>query len=170
MGRTTSDAVLSVATLFLLIGGGCETRPQSAADAMTQAGEALRRGDPDGAIRCYSEVIRLKPDFALAYYSRGIAYYMKGDLDRAITDQTAAIRLKPDFDLAYYSRGNAYSDKGDFDRAIVDYTEAIRLMSEKAPVYLVYHARGTAYAKKGEKARADEDFARAKELGSPAQD
>ena len=78
--------------------------------------------------------IRLKPDGALAYYSRGIARRAKGDLEGALQDYTEAIRLKPNFALAYYdlkpdfataynNRGVARRDKGDLEGALQDYTE-----------------------------------------------
>ncbi|MCL2622307.1 MAG: tetratricopeptide repeat protein, partial [Planctomycetaceae bacterium] len=75
----------------------------------------------------FTEVIRLKPDDAEAYSSRGDAYDSKGDYDCAIADFTEAIRLKPDDAEAYSSRGDAYNNKGDYDRAIADFTEAICL-------------------------------------------
>jgi tetratricopeptide (TPR) repeat protein len=37
------------------------------------------KGDLDGALKDYTEAIRLKPDDATAYYNRGIARRAKGD-------------------------------------------------------------------------------------------
>jgi tetratricopeptide (TPR) repeat protein len=48
------------------------------------------------AIRCYSESIRLKPDFVEAYRNRSTARSENGDLDGAITDYFESIRLNPD--------------------------------------------------------------------------
>jgi tetratricopeptide (TPR) repeat protein len=50
-------------------------------------GGCQRIPDLDGAIKDYAEAIRLKPDFALAYYNRGLARRKKGDL----ADAKAAI-------------------------------------------------------------------------------
>jgi tetratricopeptide (TPR) repeat protein len=42
-------------------------------------------------------VIRLDPNFAWAYNSRGNAYLAKGDHDHAVADFSEAIRLAPKF-------------------------------------------------------------------------
>ena len=65
------------------------------------------KGEYDHAIADLDQAIRLKPDFADAYFSRGLAYSDKGDYDRAITDFDQAIRLKPDAAYAYNGRGIA---------------------------------------------------------------
>ena len=44
------------------------------------------KGDYDRAIADFDQAIQLKPDYADAYYNRGIAYHDKGDYDRAIAD------------------------------------------------------------------------------------
>ena len=69
-----------------------------------------QKGDFDRAIEDFNKAIDLKPDYAKAYYNRGIAYGDKGDFDRAIEDFNKAIDLNPDYAKAYYSRGIAYGD------------------------------------------------------------
>jgi tetratricopeptide (TPR) repeat protein len=83
--------------------------------------------DSDEKLRCYTEAIRLKPDFAVAYNYRGHAHLAKGDPDGALADYTEAIRLKPHDDVAYSCRAIARTAKGDPDGALADYTEAARL-------------------------------------------
>ncbi|MEE8223247.1 MAG: tetratricopeptide repeat protein, partial [Alphaproteobacteria bacterium] len=51
----------------------------------------------DRAIAEYDQAIKLKPDYAKAYYNRGVAYMSKGLYDRAIEDYDTAIRLRPDY-------------------------------------------------------------------------
>ncbi len=48
--------------------------------------EFARREDWDAAIACYTEAIRIKPDFAGFYYYRGLAYEELGDEDKAEAD------------------------------------------------------------------------------------
>jgi tetratricopeptide (TPR) repeat protein len=67
----------------------------------------------DGALQDYTEAIRLKPDYADAFYNRGVARRAKGDVDGALQDYTEAIRLKPDYADAFNNRGVARGDKGD---------------------------------------------------------
>ncbi|MCZ6624588.1 MAG: tetratricopeptide repeat protein [Deltaproteobacteria bacterium] len=71
--------------------------------------------------------MRLNPDYALAYYNRGIARKAKGDLNGALKDYGEAIRLNPDDADAYYNRGIARDDKGDLDGAAQDEKAARRL-------------------------------------------
>jgi len=97
------------------------------------------------AIADYTQAIRLDPNDASAYRSRGMAYSDKGDHDRAIADINQAIRLDPNATAAYNARAVVYNSKGDYDRAIADYTQAIRLDPNDA---IAYYNRGLAYSNK----------------------
>ena len=66
------------------------------------------------------------PNYAAAYYNRGIAWRHKGDPDRAIADYDQAIKLNPTA-AAYNNRGSAWAAKGEFDRAMADLDQAIKL-------------------------------------------
>ncbi len=130
-------------------------------NAFAQARDAYRKGNFDAAVRHCTDAIRLKPDFAKAYYARGSAYAEKGDIDRAIADYGEAIRLKPGYAEAYFARGLAQKKKGDYGKAISDYTDAIRLKPAAADAY---YSRGMAYEKKGEHAKAIADYTEAIQL------
>jgi tetratricopeptide (TPR) repeat protein len=109
----------------------------------------------DEKISCYTQAIRLDPNFADAYYNRGNARAIKGDLDGAIEDLTNAIRLKPDDTDAYGCRGVAYSSKGDYNNAIKDCNEAIRIRPKDANTY---NNRGIVNVRKGDLSNAIRDF------------
>jgi tetratricopeptide (TPR) repeat protein len=111
------------------------------------------------AINCYTEAIRLKPDFAEAFNNRGSARFDKGDLDGAITDHTRSIELRNlESYIPYFNRGGARFDKGDLDGAIKDYTEAIRLKPDFAEAF---NNRGLARRAKGDLDKAVKDFTEA---------
>ena len=96
---------------------------------------AYNATDLDEQIRLYTQAIRLKLDYAEAFYNRGIARKAKGDLDGAFADFNQAIRLKPDLAGAYYGRGSVRRTKGDTAGAIADHNEALRLKPDFAEAF-----------------------------------
>jgi len=66
--------------------------------------DKYKQGDYQGTIENYTEAIRLKPDYAIAYNNRGLARERLEDYEGAISkrsaercaDYTQAIRLDPD--------------------------------------------------------------------------
>ena len=83
----------------------------------------------------YQQAIRLKPDFAVAYNSRGTAFDDKGDHDSAIADYTKALSLDPTIVAAYFNRASAYRAKGDAPHAVQDLDTMIRLKPDSAEAY-----------------------------------
>ena len=115
----------------------------------------------DGAIEAYSHVIKLNPNYANAYYNRGVAYYAKDDYQNAINDYTKAMNLRPNDTKAYNNRGVAYCDNGDYQQAITDHTKVIELKPNDS---IGYNNRGNAYRLKGEVECAITDYNRAIDL------
>jgi tetratricopeptide (TPR) repeat protein len=114
--------------------------------------------DPDEQIRFNTEAIRLNPDFAVAFYNRGVARQDKGDIDGALLDYSEVIRLKPRDAQAFNNRGNIREAKGDLDGALQDYTEAIRL---KPNSVLAFNNRGAARHDRGDLDGALQDYTEA---------
>ena len=117
--------------------------------------------DPDEIIRFNSEAIRLQPDYASAYYNRGLARYHKGDLEGALADYNQALRLRPDDPATLNNRGLALADKGDFDGALADYNQALRLRPDDPDAL---NNRGLALADKGDLDGALADYNQAMRL------
>ncbi len=68
----------------------------------------LGKKEYDDAVNAFTEVIRLKPDYADAYRNRGLAYSRKGESDE----------------------GNHVKERTDFnDKALADFNQAIRLLN-----------------------------------------
>jgi tetratricopeptide (TPR) repeat protein len=76
-------------------------------DAIREGNSAYSAGSFDKAIANFDKAIRLHPDDASAFNSRGNAYAHKGNLYRAIADYNEAIRLKPNYAIAFCNRGIA---------------------------------------------------------------
>ena len=64
----------------------------SAQEYFDQGGEQLEQKDYVAAIDSFDEAIRLDPDFAKAYYRRGIAKYEIKEYFEAFSDCDHAIR------------------------------------------------------------------------------
>lgn len=62
--------------------------------------------DPERAIDEYSIAIDLRPDFALAYFSRAHLLWKIGQGERALDDLNRAIEIDPGFLQAYLERAN----------------------------------------------------------------
>jgi len=62
----------------------------------------------DAAIDSYKQALKIKPDYADAYFNMGIAIKDKGDLEAAIDSYKKAIKIKPDYAEAYINICEAY--------------------------------------------------------------
>jgi tetratricopeptide (TPR) repeat protein len=111
--------------------------------------------DIDEKIRFYSQAIRLKPDYAIAFNNRGAALKDKGDLEGAMKDYSEALRFKPDYATAFNNRGDAQRLKGELQDALEDANEAIRLKPDYAAAF---HTRAEIFLEKGNYKSAIADF------------
>ena len=140
--------------------------PAIVAQALVNRGDTyrMRHNDIDRALADYAQAIRIMPDFAPAFASRGSMYLFgrPEELDRAIADFSEAIRLDPASAGVVFFRGIVWSQKGDWDRAIADFDQTIRLR----PTYsMAYHKRAMAKQAKGDTAGAAADLAEADRIG-----
>jgi len=83
------------------------------------------------AIFAYDMVLRLKPDFAEAYYNRGTAKTFIAEYEAAIADFDTAIRQKPDFAAAYYNRGAAKLAFNQIKAATSDFRTTLKLAEQQ---------------------------------------
>ena len=141
---------------------GAATKAPAVAERELTAQHWFERGfdarDLDEKLRFYSQAIRLKPDYADAFYNRGRAHHDKDDLKAATRDYSKAIRLQPKFANAFNNRGCARYYLGDLDGALEDYNETVRLEPEDG---IAYGNRGEARRDKGDLKGALEDCNRA---------
>ena len=61
------------------------------------------------ALDDYSIAIKIDPEFAIAYYNRGVIYNYREEMSKALDDFTTAIKINPKLTIAYKSRGFTYN-------------------------------------------------------------
>lgn len=111
------------------------------------------RLDDEKAFADYERAIALKPDYAMAYYKRGLKKSFT-DNKAALADYNRAIELDSKIAEAYLSRALVFLLGGNYKLAIADYTKLIELKPDGAS----YYVRGTAYLDSGDNARAVADL------------
>jgi tetratricopeptide (TPR) repeat protein len=114
-------------------------------------------GQRQRALTDLSQAVRLKPDHAAAFHSRGQLYAARGEADLAVGDYSAALRIEPALTAAYVNRAKALCACGRLDEALADCEQALKNDPDLAQAYLV---RGSVLAQRNEFARAIEDFSR----------
>jgi tetratricopeptide (TPR) repeat protein len=89
-----------------------------------------RAGMHEEAIPQFALVIRRLPEFAEAYYGRGVAYFEEELFSPAIEDLSQAIVIKPELADAYSARADVYIFKQEYEMAIKDLEKAISLYDD----------------------------------------
>lgn len=111
-------------------------------EAMLVEGMGLGiQGDYLGAIAIFSQVIKLAPDLADAYYNRGFAYVKIGAETQAIADYDQAIFLNPDFAEAYFDRARLRYSMGDKIGSLEDLYQAANLFKKQNNIYAYTQVR-----------------------------
>lgn len=123
------------------------------------AQEALK--DIPQAIAAYTQAIGLRPDDAMTYNNRGIAYADQKQYELALADYTKAIELNPGYAEAYYNRGTVYYELQQYGLALADHTKAIELNPDDADTY---YNRGYVYDELQQYELALADYTKAIEL------
>jgi tetratricopeptide (TPR) repeat protein len=93
----------------------------------------------DQAEDCFSEAIRLNPNFEAAWKQRGDMKLGSGASKYAIEDYTKAIELDPEYTNAYLKRAQAWLDQNQPDKAEKD-LNAVRAMDPDSSQVLMITA------------------------------
>jgi Flp pilus assembly protein TadD len=89
-----------------------------------------QRGQPDEAITCFREALRLKPDYPEAHYNLGTTLGELGRREEAVVCYREAIRLRPDYAEALNNLGLALTELGRPGEAAVLLRQAARLRAD----------------------------------------
>jgi tetratricopeptide (TPR) repeat protein len=150
--------LLSLAVLLIFV-------PCAALAQSDQDWKLCNAEDADAAIPACARLIETGnldiKDRAIAYDSRGVAYWRKGDYDQAIVNYNKAIEIDPQFARAYMRRGAAYAGKGDYDPSFADSSKAIEIDPKN---FKAYSNRSLVQARRGNYDQAVADASKAIEI------
>ncbi|MGK7918606.1 MAG: tetratricopeptide repeat protein [Trichodesmium sp.] len=127
----------------------------------SQALAKSRAREYKAAIADFSRVIEINPNFAEAYYGRGLAQFDLGNKEVAIADYTEAIKINPNYIDAYFGRAIAKFAVGDISGTITDTNQIITINNNYAPAYKLL---AKAYQKQKNKEAAIANFKQSAEL------
>ncbi|MCC8037384.1 MAG: tetratricopeptide repeat protein [Bacteroidales bacterium] len=154
-----------------------ETTSPRAIDLFAQAMEQITLRDYVGAETSLTRAIEITPDFALAWFQRGVVRAMipstlaeSSSIDnqrqlyirQALSDFDEAAGLAPTLAFAPYNKGVIYAQMGDYTSALKSFTDAIAIDPTLGEAW---YNRGYAYLKLGNREAGMADISQAGELG-----
>lgn len=92
-----------------------------------RAADALLQGRLFEALQGFSEVLKLEPYNASAFYNRGTVHYLRREFELALQDFTSALKHRPGFAAAAMNRGVVFSNLGRLEEAMTDLNQAADL-------------------------------------------
>lgn len=113
------------------------------------------------AIQDFTNLIQLRPEFALAYRNRGYVYQSLGNFSLSLNDLNKSIELKSDDAFTYSARGWSKYYLKDFMGALNDFNKQIDLDPSSATGY---YNRGSAKSELGDQNGAILDYTKSIEL------
>jgi tetratricopeptide (TPR) repeat protein len=123
--------------------------------------ENLKNNNYSEAIKNFSDLMELNPDFVLAYRNRGFAYQVIGKYSLAIADLNKYIDKKDNDLFAYSTRGWSKYYQKDYMGALADFNKQIELDASSSTAY---YNRGSAKSELGDENGAISDYSKSIEL------
>jgi cytochrome c-type biogenesis protein CcmH/NrfG/4-amino-4-deoxy-L-arabinose transferase-like glycosyltransferase len=157
-------AVVIVGTVLLstLPGPFCQEQIDLEPEFFQLVGRAMAKdGLNDEAMKCFTESLRLKPDWLETYYYAAGALIQQNKVSEAINYYSYALRMKPDYPRAHADLGVALDKLGKTDEAIEHYKEALQL---KPDIPEVYYNLGIIFERQGKLDEAIEHYREALRL------
>ena len=84
----------------------------------------------DEAIDHLQEAVRLRPDYADAYFNLGSVFFQQGRIDQAIAQWQKALAIRPTDAEAHRNLASALRKQGNVKGAIAEYEQALNITSE----------------------------------------
>lgn len=126
--------------------------------------EKYNSKDFEGAIKDYTQAIKVNGNLRDGYFNRGICEWALQDFDSAQKDFDKTIQLDPKFAKAYYDRAIILISQQEYIQSLPDLDKTIELDETSSSALML---RGEIRARTGNNTGACEDFNKAKEMGEP---
>jgi tetratricopeptide (TPR) repeat protein len=81
----------------------------------------------DAAVEHLQEAVKLRPDYADAYFNLGSVLFRKGQIDQAITQWRKALTIRPNDAEAHRNVADALRKQGKMQEAISEYERALNI-------------------------------------------
>lgn len=107
----------------------------TAKSLVDRGNEKSERGDLNGAIADYKQALKVKPDYARAYFNLGVTYCLLNEPKAEITYYTQAIKYAPNDADSYAERGIARVKLDDRKGAMADLEQALKLNPKQTRAY-----------------------------------
>ncbi len=88
--------------------------------------------DYTGALADYTQVVKLKPDIAQGYFSRGVIHHKLRDYTSALSDYNQAVAKDEKFWSAITNIGHIKYEKGDVQGAFSQWQQSVKINSNAA--------------------------------------
>ena len=135
--------------------------PLKPEDYLSRGDDFYQSNEYELALKACDKAIELKPDYADAWYNRGVILGKLGRYDEALKAFDKAIELKPDYADACNNRGVSLDKLGRYDEALKAYDKAIVLKPDYASAW---YNKACAYSLKGDKENALKHLSKAIDL------
>lgn len=135
--------------------------PDDVRAAMILANVELVKGNSEGAVKIFTDLLATSPNNPDAYNQIGYYYAYRGDTDRAVENLKKYQFMLPESANPYDSLGEVLAYSGRYDEAIASLNRALQI---KPDFFESWGHLGVAAEGKGETARALADYLKAADL------
>lgn len=106
------------------------TAPKTAEEWLAVGNDAYASKRNQEAILAYYKAIKIKPNYALAWYNRGVALNELQRYSEAVTSYDKAIKFQPKDYEAWYNRGVALNELQRYSEAVTSYNKTIQFQPD----------------------------------------
>jgi tetratricopeptide (TPR) repeat protein len=126
----------------------------------------LRKGDREGALTALTQAVALRPDFAEAHYTMGLAYAEMGNSEKAADAYHRALSAEPGLLKCHEMLARLYLHNRDFRRAEQELLQYIEKAGESSYLARIHTLLARAYHKDGRLAEAETQYREALRKGA----